>query len=109
MSTWCPAELRSPANASEADLHCVEATTGKSLWTRPKVGQYHASLLRTGDDKLLMLEDGGDLVLIDPSPKEYHELARSKVCRSTWAHPALADGKLYLRDDKEVICLRLGE
>jgi hypothetical protein len=93
----------------QADLHCVEAATGKMLWTRPKVGQYHASLLRTGDDKLLMLEDGGDLVLLEPSPKEYRELARSKVCGPTWAHPALAGGKLYLRDDKEVICLRLAE
>jgi outer membrane protein assembly factor BamB len=94
--------------ATQADLHCVEAKTGKTLWTRPRVGQYHASLLRTGDGKLLMLEDGGDLVLLDPSPKEYRELARSKVCGATWAHPALAGGKLYLRDDKEVLCLDLG-
>ncbi len=93
----------------QADLHCIEAATGKILWTRPKVGQYHASLLRTGDEKLLMLEDGGDLVLLDPSPKEYRELARARVCGATWAHPALSGGKLYLRDDKEVICLRLGE
>jgi outer membrane protein assembly factor BamB len=93
----------------QADLHCVEAATGKTLWTRPKVGQYHASLLRTGDNKLLMLEDSGDLVLVEPSPKAYRELARSRVCGATWAHPALADGKLYLRDDKEVICLQLGE
>jgi outer membrane protein assembly factor BamB len=94
--------------APQADLHCVEAATGKTLWTRAKVGQYHASLLRTGNNKLLMLEDGGDLVLLDPSPKEYRELARSKVCGPTWAHPALADGRLYLRDGKEVICLQLG-
>ncbi len=94
-------------DASEADLHCIEAKTGKSLWTRPKVGKFHASLLRTGNDKLLMLEEGGDLVLIDPTPKEYTELARSKVCGTTWAHPALAGGKLYMRDDKEIICLKL--
>jgi outer membrane protein assembly factor BamB len=93
----------------QADLHCIEAETGKVRWTRAKVGQYHAALLRTGDDKLLMLEDGGDLVLIDPNAKEYRELARARVCGATWAHPALADGKLYLRDAKEVICLQLGE
>jgi hypothetical protein len=96
-------------DASEADLRCIEVKTGKSLWTRQKVGKFHASLLRTGDDKLLMLEDGGDLVLLDPNPKEYRELARSKVCGATWAHPALAGGRLYLRDDKEVLCLQLGE
>jgi outer membrane protein assembly factor BamB len=96
-------------DASEADLRCIEVKTGKSLWARQKVGKFHAALLRTGDDKLLMLEDGGDLVLIDPNPKEYRELARSKVCGATWAHPALAGGRLYLRDDKEVLCVQLGE
>ena len=93
----------------QASLHCVEVATGKVLWTHEKVGRYHAALLRTGDGKLLMLEDQGDLVLIDPSPKEYRELARSKACGATWSHAAFADGRLYLRDDKEIICLRLGE
>lgn len=93
----------------EATLQCVEAATGQSLWSKPKVGKYHAALIRTGDSKLLMLEDTGDLVLIDPDPAGYKELARSKVCGPTWAHPALADGRLYLRDEKELICLQLGE
>jgi outer membrane protein assembly factor BamB len=93
----------------EATLRCIEAATGKGLWKRPKVGKYHASLLRTGDDKLLLMEEAGQLVLLDPSPKKYRELARAKVCGETWAHPALADGRLYVRDDKEVICLQLGK
>jgi outer membrane protein assembly factor BamB len=94
---------------AQADLHCVEAATGKPLWKREKVGRFHAGLLRTGDGKLLMLEDRGDLVLIDPSPKEYRELARSKVCGATWAHLALVGGRLYLRDDKEILCLQMGK
>lgn len=92
---------------AQADLHCVEVATGKVAWKQPQVGRYHAGLLRTGDDKLLMLEDTGNLVLVDPNPKEYRELARAKVCGNTWAHPALADGRLYLRDDKELICLKV--
>jgi outer membrane protein assembly factor BamB len=92
-----------------ADLHCIELKTGKELWQKAKVGQYHAALLRTGNDKLLMLEDSGSLVLLDPNPKEYRELARSTVCGPTWAHPALSNGRLYVRDDKEVICLQLTE
>jgi outer membrane protein assembly factor BamB len=42
-----------------ATLRCVEAKTGKELWQKPNVGQYHAALIRTGNDKLLMLEDNG--------------------------------------------------
>jgi outer membrane protein assembly factor BamB len=91
----------------EATLHCVEIKTGKELWQKAKVGQYHASLLHTGDDKILMLEDSGSLVLLDPNPKEYRELARAVVSGPTWAHPALVDGRLYIRDEKELICLEL--
>jgi hypothetical protein len=92
-----------------ATLRCVEARTGKELWSKPNVGAYHASVVRTGDDKLLMLQDSGNLVLLEPNTKEYRELARSKVCGETWAHPALVDGRLYLRDKKELICLQLGK
>jgi outer membrane protein assembly factor BamB len=99
-----------PSLSATATLHCVEAKSGRILWSRPKVGTYHASLLRTGDNKLLMLEEAGNLVLIDPDPKEYRELARAnRICGEAWAHPALANGKLYLRDNKEVVCVQLGD
>src|SRR5262249_32604930 len=75
-------------------LHCVEAATGKIKWSKEKVGKYHAALVRTGDGKLLMLDDGGRLTLFEPSAKEYTQLAQSKVCGETWAHPALSNGRL---------------
>jgi outer membrane protein assembly factor BamB len=90
-------------------LRCVETATGKIAWSRPNIGRYHAALLRTGDNKLLMLDDAGRLTMIDPDPKGYREVARSKVCGETWAHPALSNGRLYLRDARELICLQLGE
>jgi outer membrane protein assembly factor BamB len=90
-------------------LHCIELKTGKVLWRKEKVGKYHAALLRTGDNKLLMLDDFGNLTLIDPDPKEYRELAQSKVCGQTWAHPALSDGRVYFRDEKELYCIQFGE
>lgn len=96
-----------PAILISSTLRCIEAETGKELWNRPNVGKYHASLLRTGDDKLLLLEESGQLVLLEPNTQAYKELARSKVCGNTWAHPALVGGKLYIRDDKELVCVEL--
>jgi outer membrane protein assembly factor BamB len=90
-----------------ATLHCIEVRTGKERWKRPNIGKYHAALLRTGNDKLLLLDDAGNLMLVDPNPKEYRELARAHVCGETWAHPALAHGRLYVRDNHELICLAL--
>jgi outer membrane protein assembly factor BamB len=94
-------------SGATSTLRCVETKTGHELWHKDKVGRFHAALLRTGDDKLLMLDDFGNLSLIDPDPKEYKELAKSKVCGATWAHPALADGRVYLRDEKELICVEV--
>jgi outer membrane protein assembly factor BamB len=90
-------------------LQCVETATGKSVWEHKKVGKYHAALLRTGDNKLLMHSDSGELVLIDPDPKEYRELCRAKICGQTWAHPAIANGKLYVRDARELLCVQLAQ
>jgi outer membrane protein assembly factor BamB len=86
-------------------LRCVELNSGKELWSKPAVGYYHSGLIRTGDNRLLMLDDGGTLRLLDANPKEYRELASAKVCGGTFAVPALANARLYVRDDKEVLCL----
>lgn len=92
-----------------SSLHCVEVETGKILWTEDRIGKYHAAMLRTADDKLLLLTDKGELILFEPDPTKFSVLARSKITRGEgiWAHPALVDGKVYFRDDKELICLQM--
>jgi outer membrane protein assembly factor BamB len=91
----------------QADLCCVDLKTGKVLWTQEKVGYFHFGAVRTGDDKLLILDDAGTLKLIDPDPKGYRELCRAKVCGGTLVTPVLSGGRVYARDDKEVVCLQL--
>jgi outer membrane protein assembly factor BamB len=88
-------------------ITCLEAKTGKQLWKKDNVGYFHAGLIRTGDGKLLVLSDSGTLSLLHVDEKGPREVARAKVCGGTLVSPALADGRLYARDDKEVICLRL--
>jgi outer membrane protein assembly factor BamB len=96
-----------PAFNIQSTLHCIETQTGKEIWKKSKIGKYHASLLRTGNNKLLLLDDAGELALLDPDPRGYKELARSNICGETWAHPALANGKLFVRDRKELIGMEL--
>jgi len=91
-------------------LRCVELKTGKVAWEKTNVGKYHAAIVRCGEmgrERLLMLDDAGVLSLFEANPKEYKELARSKVCGETWAHPALVDGHVYLRDNANLICVPL--
>ena len=39
------------------------------------------------------------------SPKGYDEIGRQKVVVGTRQAPALSDGRLYLRDNREIVCL----
>jgi hypothetical protein len=90
-----------------ATLRCVETATGKILWSKPNVGTYHASLTKTADGTLLMLDDKGGLALLRPDPAAYTELASAKICGGTWAHPAIAGGRLYIRDKDALVCVKL--
>ena len=54
-----------------------------------------------------MLTYDGQLVLIAANPAHYTELGRVQVCGKTWSHPAFADGKLYVRDGRDLQCLDL--
>lgn len=90
-------------------LRCVEAKTGKVLWEKANVGTYHAALVKTGDGNLLFLSDSGTLSLLKPNAEKYTELASAKVCGFTWAHPAVSDGRVFVRDDKNLIALQVGE
>ncbi|WP_020476040.1 PQQ-binding-like beta-propeller repeat protein [Zavarzinella formosa] len=92
-----------------AALTCVDLKTGKQLWARRGVGYFHAAPLRTGDGNLLVLSDSGSLTLVADDPKEYRELARAKVCGGTLTGMAFSDGKLFVRDAKEVTALRLND
>ena len=64
-------------------------------------------VMRLGDGKLLVLDDAGNLVLLQPGEKDCTELARAKICDGTLVAPALANGKLYARDGKNLTCVQL--
>jgi outer membrane protein assembly factor BamB len=89
-------------------LRCVDLDTGKERWHKDGIGYYHVGIIRTGDDHLLILDDGGTLRLAAAGAPEYRELCSAKICGGTFSVPALANGRLIARDDKEVVCVEFG-
>jgi outer membrane protein assembly factor BamB len=93
------------------DYVCVNATSGETKWTQGGFGlgkdqTDYASSIAVGKNVLILTYDG-QLVLIAADPAKYTELARAQVCGKTWSHPAFVDGKLYVRDGRELQCLDL--
>ncbi|MBX9582691.1 MAG: PQQ-like beta-propeller repeat protein [Gemmataceae bacterium] len=93
--------------APRADLACVDLATGKPVWTKEGVGYFHFGVVRTGNGKLLVLDDAGNLKLLDATAGEYRELCSAKVGGGNQVTPALAGGRPYARDDAGIVCLQL--
>jgi outer membrane protein assembly factor BamB len=88
-----------------AQLRCIELTTGKVRWTKEGTG---CGSMILADGKLIVLTEKGILMLLSANPDSYTELARAPVLSGTARSPiALANGKLYARDTKKLICLNL--
>ena len=91
------------------DYVCVDARTGQVKWSQAGFGRGtkdYSSTIAVGKNLLILTEDG-QLVLIAADPAKYRELGRLQVCGNTWSHPAYADGRLYVRDGRELLCLKL--
>lgn len=84
---------------------CVDQASGKVAWSQPGFGDA-ASTVASGD-RLLVLADTGEALLLKASPAAYEELGRFQLCGKTYSHPALADGILYVRDSREMVAWRV--
>jgi len=90
----------------ETDFRCVHLPTGQLQWTckDPAFGS-----LILAADKLVVLSEKGELLLAEASPAGFKPLARAKVLSGVcWTPPALANGRLYVRNARgELRCLEL--
>lgn len=87
-------------------LVCLDFEKGEQLWAEPGFPDYVS--ITAVNDKLLALTSAGELRLLKANPAKYEELGRAQLCAKTWASPAYADGKIYVKDEKNVFALALG-
>ena len=82
----------------KGQLFCLDAATGKTLWLNEgRVGD-NAAVYAAGD-LLLVLTDGGELVVARSGGGAYAEVARYQVAASaTWASPAVSGRRLLIKD-----------
>lgn len=88
-----------------ATLKCIDAATGEEKWKKSGFGK--GSLI-LADGNLIVLSERGQLLLVEATPVEYKEKGSAQVLQGKcWTHPSLSGGKLYLRNQKELLCLDL--
>lgn len=105
-------------------LLAVRLDTGERLWETlaptvggagRRAGHGTAFLVRQGD-RCVLFSETGDLIFARLTPEKYEELSRMHLIDPTnecfgrpvvWSHPAFAEGCVFARNDRELVCVSL--
>lgn len=76
---------------------CIDLATGKSCWTSKPFGKYWS--LVANADRILALDERGDLLLIRANPEKFELLESRRISDDpTWAHLAVCGNELFIRE-----------
>ncbi len=90
-----------------ADLVCLDFATGAQVWSQRGLSDYAS--LTVVNDRILVLNSTGELLLVKADPAKYEELGRVQLCAKTWASPAYVDGRIFVKDEANLTALSLAE
>jgi len=92
----------------EQVLTCINLRTGDVAWKNRSVGK---GSLTYADGHLYVRSEQGPVALVEVNPSQYLEKGRfepsQKSGRSTWAHPVIANGHMFLRDQDRLVACNL--
>ena len=105
---------------SYGELRCIEEATGKRIWathkaTTGKSTRWGNAFLIEQGDRFILFNEQGDLIIAKLTPKGYDEISRANILAPTtgrpvvWSHPAFANRCVYVRNDKEIVCVSMAE
>lgn len=104
---------------STGELVCVDATTGEQVWETDKVtdsGNGASIHMTPNGDSVLLYTNKGELIRAQLTSEGYKEISRVAVIEPTmpfsgrkvaWSAPAFANGHIFTRSGKELICASL--
>ena len=86
-------------------MAALDFQTGKVLW-KDRKGPKGSLML--ADGRIYLRSEKGEVLLIEPSKEKLIEKGRfeqpERSNSPAWAHPVVANGKLYIRDQDKMFC-----
>ncbi|MFQ5349477.1 MAG: PQQ-binding-like beta-propeller repeat protein [Thermoanaerobaculia bacterium] len=79
----------------------VELATGEVAWGPIRNDGQNSAAVAYADGRIYMRYQNGLMVLVEATPEQYRERGSfmiPEVEKESWAHPVVAGGKLYLRE-----------
>jgi outer membrane protein assembly factor BamB len=92
----------------EMDLVCMELRTGATAWREKGARSFRKGSLLVAAGRLVILGEDGTLYLAEATPEGYRPKGSCRASENKcWTVPALAGGRLYVRDESQLLCLDL--
>ena len=88
---------------------CIDLQ-GNLVWRTEKDPNFERGSMLLADGHIYAINgNDGTLIVIDPSPKGFKQIAEAKFLggKTAWAPLVLSNGRLYIRDQKKLVCLDL--
>jgi outer membrane protein assembly factor BamB len=91
-------------------LVCLDFQTGDVLWNErdPDKRRVTKGSVALADGRIYYRTEAGPMILVEPNRKEYTERGRfeqpDRTSQPAWAHPVIANGRLYIRDQDLLLC-----
>ncbi|HEX4794552.1 MAG TPA: PQQ-binding-like beta-propeller repeat protein, partial [Humisphaera sp.] len=108
---------------SYGQLRGLRALTGERVWetfaaTTPDVGEtrWANAFIVSNGDRYILFNERGDLIIANLTPAGYQEISRAHLIEPTntdpgrpvvWTQPAFANRCVFVRNDREVVCVSL--
>lgn len=104
-------------------LRALKLADGERLWETlapttvdGKPARWTTAFLVKHEDRFFIYNEVGDLIIARLTPAGYEEISRAHLLDPTnraggrdvhWSHPAFANGSVYVRNDRELLCADL--
>lgn len=82
--------------------HCFDAASGEIAWEE-RMKEHHASLVGA-EGRVYLVNDFGTLRAVKPG-SQYNLIAETELGEKVFASPALSDGQIFIRGEKNLVCL----
>jgi outer membrane protein assembly factor BamB len=107
---------------SYGQLRCLKLENGERVWetfaatTGNAPVRWANAFLIKHENRFFVSNENGELIIANLSPKGYEEISRTRLLEPTntdarrmvvWSHPAFANKSVYMRNDKEMVCVSL--
>ena len=89
---------------TNGQVHCMEVSTGRIVWTENLGTQYPSPVLANG--MVYMPNDNGVITIIKPG-SEFESIAKNSIGENMFASPAISNGKIYLRGFEHLFCISM--